>query len=110
MQGLEQYFPEAQRLLESFNFIPNWRVDDVMASFAVPGGSVGPHLDNYDVFLVQASGSRKWGLSAGPVQEEQLVPGIDVKILDNYEEGMSVGVGPGDILYLRRNMRTTALQ
>src|SRR5690606_35991504 len=65
VQGLDYWVPEVSDLLEHFRFIPNWRIDDIMASYAVPGGSVGPHFDYYDVFLLQAQGRRNW--KVGPV-------------------------------------------
>ena len=60
VQELNRHVPEAALLLERFAFVPNVRVDDVMVSFAAPGGSVGAHLDSYDVFLVQGMGERRW--------------------------------------------------
>ncbi|MBW3607946.1 MAG: nucleotidyltransferase, partial [Actinobacteria bacterium] len=60
VQELNRHVPDAALLLEHFSFVPNVRVDDVMVSFAAPGGSVGPHLDSYDVFLVQGQGERRW--------------------------------------------------
>jgi hypothetical protein len=59
-QAVDQFVPEVAELLEHFRFLPSWRIDDVMISFAAPGGSVGPHFDNYDVFLLQAHGKRNW--------------------------------------------------
>ena len=58
VQAVDQFVPEVSELLENFRFLPSWRVDDVMISFAAPGGSVGPHFDNYDVFLLQGHGKR----------------------------------------------------
>lgn len=60
VQGLDHWVPDIADLLEHFRFIPNWRLDDIMASFAPKGGSVGPHYDQYDVFLLQAQGHRRW--------------------------------------------------
>ncbi|MFP3448928.1 cupin domain-containing protein, partial [Pseudomonas sp. SIMBA_067] len=60
VQAVDQFVPEVAELLEQFRFLPSWRIDDVMISFAAPGGSVGPHFDNYDVFLLQAQGKRNW--------------------------------------------------
>jgi len=56
VQAVDQFVPEVAELLENFRFLPSWRIDDVMISFAAPGGSVGPHFDNYDVFLLQGHG------------------------------------------------------
>src|SRR5690606_38854753 len=60
VQAVDQYVPGVRALLESVSFIPTWRVDDVMISYATPNGGVGPHFDYYDVFLVQGQGSRVW--------------------------------------------------
>ncbi|NNG13639.1 MAG: cupin domain-containing protein, partial [Gammaproteobacteria bacterium] len=56
VQDLNRYIPELNQLLDNFNFLPSWRIDDVMASYAAPHGTVGPHTDQYDVFLIQGLG------------------------------------------------------
>ena len=61
VQAVDHWIPEAAQLLEQFNFIPRWRIDDLMMSYASDGGGVGPHFDNYDVFLVQTSGCAEAG-------------------------------------------------
>ena len=60
VQALDNFSEEAAEIIEAFRFLPHWRLDDLMASFATPGGSVGPHIDNYDTFICQGSGSRHW--------------------------------------------------
>src|SRR5690606_5374232 len=60
VQAVDQFVPEVAELLEPFPFLPSWRIDDLMISFAAPGGGVGPHYDNSDVFLLQAHGHRRW--------------------------------------------------
>ncbi len=60
VQALDHWSEEAAQLIEPFRFIPHWRLDDLMASFATVGGSVGPHIDLYDVFICQGSGKRRW--------------------------------------------------
>lgn len=60
VQALDNFSEEAAEIIEAFRFLPHWRLDDLMASFATPGGSVGPHIDNYDVFICQGSGKRRW--------------------------------------------------
>src|SRR5690606_6888585 len=60
VQAVNEWFPDVQQLLTQFRFLPSWRLDDVMVSFATPGGGVGPHLDNYDVFIIQGEGQRHW--------------------------------------------------
>ena len=62
VQAVDHFIPEVAALRKLVDFLPRWRVDDVMVSYAVDGGSVGPHYDNYDVFLLQGEGQRLWKL------------------------------------------------
>lgn len=100
IQGLDQWMPEMADLLDQFRFLPGWRLDDIMASFAPPGGSVGPHYDHYDVFLIQAMGRRRWQI--GPVCNEQSprVKGTPLRILDGFPVDQEWELEPGDVLYL----------
>jgi len=100
LQSCNLYIPEFAQLLERFRFIPNWRVDDIMVSYAAPGGSVGPHTDNYDVFLLQAHGRRRWSISTHPTVDEDFITDLDVKILKSFEAQHSWDLDPGDMLYL----------
>ena len=100
LQSLNLHIPEFAQLLERFRFIPNWRVDDVMVSYAAPGGSVGPHTDNYDVFLLQASGKRRWEISTRTVSDEDFIPGLDLKVLKTFEAEQGWLLEAGDMLYL----------
>jgi len=102
VQAVDHYVPEVAELLESFDFLPRWRLDDIMVSYAPPGGSVGPHVDQYDVFLLQASGRRHWQLGGSPGADAGLVPGIDLRILENFtvQAGQDWVLEPGDMLYL----------
>lgn len=104
IQGLNKIVPELDDLLHQFNFIPSWRVDDLMASYAAPGGSVGPHLDQYDVFLLQASGRRKWMISEKETSEDDLEENLPLKILKNFESEQEWILEPGDMLYLPPNV------
>src|SRR6266481_5110950 len=63
VQHVDAHVEAAADLIEEFDFLPRWRVDDVMASLAAPQGSVGPHVDGYDVFLVQGRGRRRWRIA-----------------------------------------------
>lgn len=90
------------QLLGHFDFLPHWRVDDLMLSLAAPGGSVGPHVDAYDVFLVQLSGHRHWAIGA-PVpagHRPHLVEDLPLAILAEFEPTEDWLLGPGDMLYL----------
>jgi 50S ribosomal protein L16 3-hydroxylase len=100
VQDLNRYIPELNQLLDSFNFLPAWRIDDVMASYAAPHGTVGPHTDQYDVFLIQGLGTRVWQISTQLEGDEKLIPGLDLRILAEFEAEQEFVMQPGDMLYL----------
>ncbi|WP_025858965.1 cupin domain-containing protein [Pseudomonas sp. CHM02] len=100
VQAVDQFVPEVAELLEHFRFLPSWRIDDVMISFAAPGGSVGPHFDNYDVFLLQAQGKRNWKIGQMCNAESPLLQHADLRILAEFEESAEWVLEPGDMLYL----------
>ena len=100
VQAVDQFVPEVAELLEQFRFLPSWRIDDVMISFAAPGGSVGPHFDNYDVFLLQAQGKRNWKIGQMCNAESPLLQHADLRILAEFEESAEWVLEPGDMLYL----------
>lgn len=104
IQGLNKIIPEFDDLLHEFNFIPNWRVDDVMASFAAPNGSVGPHIDQYDVFLLQATGRRKWMISEKPVTDNDYIEDCALKIIKDFTSQSEWILEAGDMLYLPPNV------
>ena len=100
VQAVDHHVPEVAALLEHFRFIPNWRIDDVMVSYASDGGGVGPHFDQYDVFLVQGLGRRRW--QVGPRCDEQspLLPHDGLRLLADFQPSEEWVLEPGDILYL----------
>ena len=100
VQSVEHHIPELANLLDEFNFIPNWRIDDLMISFAQAEGSVGPHLDNYDVFLLQVQGKRHWHIDESEYSDDDLMPDTDLKILTNFISKEDWVLEPGDLLYL----------
>ncbi|WP_075878975.1 cupin domain-containing protein [Vreelandella massiliensis] len=102
VQAVDHYVPAVANLLDEFDFLPRWRVDDIMISYAPPGGSVGPHVDQYDVFLLQASGQRRWQLGNKVADNAPIIPGIDLRILQKFdlEPGSDWVLEPGDMLYL----------
>jgi 50S ribosomal protein L16 3-hydroxylase len=100
VQEVNRWVPDAALLLDSFSFVPNVRVDDVMVSFAEPGGSVGAHLDSYDVFLLQGQGERRWRFHTRPTKDMRLRSGLDLRILERFEPDADEVLGPGDLLYL----------
>lgn len=100
IQQLDAWSSEVEELKRRFNFIPDWRIDDVMASYAPRGGSVGPHFDHYDVFLVQAYGSRRWKLGQRCDETSQTRDDTKLSILTNFETTEEWLLNPGDILYI----------
>ncbi len=100
VQEVDRYLDSVADLLDRFRFIPNWRIDDVMVSYARDGAGVGAHVDRYDVFLIQAAGRRRWRIGDGPVEHEQLVPGIEVRVLAEFAPAQEWILEPGDMLYL----------
>ena len=104
VQDLNKHIPELDQLLEAFDFLPAWRIDDVMVSYAAAFGGVGPHTDQYDVFLLQGMGTRRWQLSRGGDTQE-LIDGIDLRILKHFESETEFLLQPGDMLYLPPGMQ-----
>ncbi|GAB3348851.1 MULTISPECIES: ribosomal protein uL16 3-hydroxylase [Chromohalobacter] len=102
VQAVDHYVPEVAALLEAFDFLPRWRLDDVMVSYAPPEGSVGPHVDSYDVFLLQGSGQRRWQLGGEQPDDAPIVSGVDLRMLERFEvaPGEDWVLEPGDMLYL----------
>ncbi|UNT11930.1 cupin domain-containing protein [Pseudomonas sp. I3-I5] len=100
VQAVDQFVPEVAELLENFRFLPSWRIDDVMISFATPGGSVGPHFDNYDVFLLQGHGQRNWKIGQMCDSDSALLEHSDLRILADFEQSDEWTLEPGDMLYL----------
>ena len=98
VQGLDQQLPLAHELLSRFRFVPQARLDDLMLSWASDGGGVGPHLDSYDVFLIQVQGRRRWRV--GRVADRSLLEGAPLKILRHFEPEHDWLLQPGDLLYL----------
>ncbi len=96
----EKWMPELNALLDPFRFIPDWRIDDLMLSYAPEGGSVGPHVDEYDVFLLQASGARRWRYGAKRLENPVLIPDLELAILEEFNHDHEIELHPGDMLYL----------
>jgi 50S ribosomal protein L16 3-hydroxylase len=98
VQGMDVHASAVHALLQQFRFVPDARLDDVMISLAGEGGGVGPHFDSYDVFLLQASGRRRWQISNQ--KDLTLVEGAPLKILQNFKPTQEYVLEPGDMLYL----------
>jgi 50S ribosomal protein L16 3-hydroxylase len=98
LQGLDLHRAAARDMLERFRFVPDARLDDLMLSWASPGGGVGPHIDSYDVFLLQVQGRRRW--SVGRVADASFVEGQPLKLLRDFRPQQQWLLEPGDLLYL----------
>jgi 50S ribosomal protein L16 3-hydroxylase len=98
VQGLDLHLDAARDLLSMFRFVPDARLDDLMISWASDGGGVGPHVDSYDVFLLQLQGQRRWRI--GPVVDATLQPDVPLKILRNFVAQDEWLLDQGDMLYL----------
>jgi 50S ribosomal protein L16 3-hydroxylase len=98
VQGVNHAVPAAQRLLDAFSFIPYSRLDDVMASYAPAGGGVGPHFDEYDVFLLQGEGRRRWRVSRQ--RDLEVEPRAPLRILRRFRPSSEWTLERGDLLYL----------
>ncbi|MEM7207572.1 MAG: cupin domain-containing protein [Pseudomonadota bacterium] len=100
VQRVEAYVPEVASLLEKFKFLPRWRIDDVMVSYATTGGTVSAHYDYYDVFLIQGQGSRKWQIGDFCEPGTALKPNLPMKILADFKPTEECILQPGDVLYI----------
>jgi 50S ribosomal protein L16 3-hydroxylase len=100
VQDVDKWDMDIRGLLRHFRFLPAWRVDDVMVSFAAPGGSVGAHVDQYDVFLLQAQGHRRWQIDARPGAPVGFRPDVELKLLSEFNPDHDWVLGQGDMLYL----------
>lgn len=100
VQAVDQFIPEVAELQEHFRFLPSWRIDDVMISYAAPGGGVGPHFDNYDVFLLQGYGQRRWQIGQMCDSDSPLLAHADLRILAEFAGTDEWVLEPGDMLYL----------
>jgi len=98
VQGLDTHLDSARELLSRFRFVPDARLDDLMVSWASDGGGVGPHLDSYDVFLLQIQGNRRWRIA--PPGEHRLQAGVPLKIIEGFKPEQEWLLEAGDMLYL----------
>jgi 50S ribosomal protein L16 3-hydroxylase len=98
VQGVDLHDRGVHELLQRFSFVPAARLDDLMISWASDGGGVGPHFDSYDVFLLQAQGTRRWRI--GRQRKLELQEGVPLKILADFQPEAEYDLEPGDMLYL----------
>lgn len=100
VQAVDQWVEDVADIKTLFSFLPSWRIDDIMVSFAAQGGSVGPHYDYYDVFLLQGQGERSWKIGDRCDADTKLIPGEDLSLMQNFEATMEFNLTPGDALYV----------
>ncbi|MEO7913799.1 MAG: cupin domain-containing protein [Novosphingobium sp.] len=100
VQAVDMFVPEVAALIDPFRFIPDWRIDDVMVSYATDQGGVGPHYDQYDVFLIQGAGRRRWQVGGLCDAGTALLPHDDLRLLAEFEVAQEWVLEPGDILYV----------
>jgi len=109
VQDVDKWDPDVRALISHFDFLPRWRMDDVMVSFAATGGSVGAHVDQYDVFLLQAHGHRRWQIDASESTKGKRPPlefrnDVELKLLRRFKPTHDWVLEPGDMLYLPPNV------
>ena len=100
VQDVDKWDVDTAALLDHFAFIPSWRMDDVMVSYATDGGGVGAHVDQYDVFLVQGLGRRRWTIDTRPNPSSEFRDGVELKLLREFHPTHEWILEPGDVLYL----------
>jgi len=100
VQDVDKWDADVAALLEPFSFLPSWRVDDIMISYAEEGGGVGAHVDQYDVFLLQGLGQRHWAISTDPGAPKDFRHDVELKQLAHFESTHEWMLDPGDMLYL----------
>ncbi len=100
VQDVDKFDPEVRAIMQLFSFLPSWRLEDIMVSYAVRGGSVGAHVDQYDVFLLQAAGHRRWQIDQRAHACKAFVAGAPLKILQQFDPDFDQVLAPGDMLYL----------
>ena len=100
VQDVDKWDADVAALLDAFAFLPAWRIDDVMVSYAVPGGGVGAHVDNYDVFLVQGRGRRRWRIDANAHAAREWREDAELRLLRRFTPTHDWVLEPGDTLYL----------
>jgi 50S ribosomal protein L16 3-hydroxylase len=100
VQDVDKWDTDTAALLDPFAFIPSWRIDDVMISYATDGGGVGAHVDQYDVFLLQGLGERRWSIDTRPDPSTAFRDDVELKLLREFHPTHTWTLAPGDMLYL----------
>jgi 50S ribosomal protein L16 3-hydroxylase len=100
VQDVDKWDMDVAQILDTFSFVPSWRVDDVMVSYAEDRGGVGAHVDHYDVFLIQGIGRRRWRIDANKKDGHEFRDDVELKLLREFSPTHEWILEPGDILYL----------
>lgn len=100
VQAVDHWVPDIAALFDYFRFIPAWRLDDIMLSYSVPGGGVGPHFDHYDVFLIQLSGQREWRIGQSCTEADDCRDDTELNILAQFNDQERWVLNAGDMLYV----------
>ncbi|HJR13155.1 MAG TPA: cupin domain-containing protein [Rhodanobacteraceae bacterium] len=100
VQDVDKWDADTSALLDAFAFIPSWRIDDVMISYAADAGGVGAHVDQYDVFLLQGLGQRRWSIDTRPNPSTAFRDDVELKLLREFHPTHEWTLDPGDMLYL----------
>lgn len=100
VNDVEKHLPQLSFIVDAFRFIPEWRMDDLMVSFAPEGGTVGPHLDQYDVFILQAQGHRRWQINTQAVTDDNQVANTNLRIQKDFTAEQEWLLEAGDIIYI----------
>ncbi|MBL6735452.1 MAG: cupin domain-containing protein [Shewanellaceae bacterium] len=98
VHATNHWVPECQDIVDLFRFLPDWRIDDLMISYAAPEGGVGAHIDQYDVFILQGQGRRRWRV--GHRGNYQAAAGNGLDLIESFEPCIDVVMEPGDLLYI----------
>ena len=100
VNDLEKYVPELAWITDRFRFIPEWHLDDLMSSWAADQGTVGPHVDLYDVFILQGEGKRRWQINRQPVADDNVIPGLAIRLQKEFTVEQEWILEAGDMLYI----------
>lgn len=99
VQAVNHWYPDSQPFVDAFRFLPDWRFDDLMASFATPSGGVGPHVDNYDVFIIQGEGERRWTVGDNTPQQRR-GGNPNSPLVEDFTPIIDAVLEKGDMLYI----------
>ena len=100
VQGVDCFVPQVHDFLAKFRFVPSWRLDDIMISYATQGAGVGAHFDRYDVFLIQGQGQRQWQIGGTCNENSALMAHDQLCLLQNFDVHQEFILNPGDLLYI----------